>query len=99
MPGQPGGWWGAAGPAASIKCESYLTLPIEVHSGGGAKAAGGVSDKISQLSRCIMQLRVCACVCVRVSVCRYKIELLHLRQIKLHKYLKSEINTQYSRPH
>lgn len=93
------GWWGAAGPAASIKCESYLTLPIEVHSGGGAKAAGGASDKISQLSRCIMQLRVCTCMRVCACVCRYKIELLHLRQIKLHKYLKSEINTQQSRAH
>jgi len=33
------------------------------------------------------------CVCLCVSVCTHKIELLHLRQIKLHKYLKSEINT------
>lgn len=39
------------------------------------------------------QVHSCVCVCL-LLLSGYEIELLHLRQIKLHKYVKSKINCQ-----
>lgn len=46
----------------------------------------------SNVRNYIILLYMDACACV--YVCIYETELLHLRQIKLHKYVKSEINCQ-----